>query len=54
MPANEFGLRLHLAKGYSKVLPREMDPDEIRLILKVFIKGRDAEIFSEFRQPRNP
>jgi hypothetical protein len=29
-----------------KVLSSEMDPAEIRLILKVFIKGRGAEIFS--------
>jgi hypothetical protein len=32
-----------------KVLSNEMDLAEIRLILKVFIKGRGAEIFSEFR-----
>jgi hypothetical protein len=51
IPANEFGLRLHLAKGYLKVLPSEMDPAEISLDLKVFIKGEALRFSANFSCP---
>jgi hypothetical protein len=34
-----------------KVLSGKMDPAEIRLILKVFIKGRGADILANFAHP---